>query len=359
MMGGKFSVDFLAPSGSGENTLVTCENGDFAADLEVARAVPRAAEFPRAARRAGGGRDARASTTIEALAELPRDRRRRDLEGDAGDEGRRHGRARARPRRRPARASEAGRGARRRLAARDRGRDPGGVRRRAAARSARSASRARSSPTRRSARASSSPARTATAGTCAASRPAATSRRASPTSACRSEGDRCPHCGGALQLPDGDRGRAHLQARHALLGAARARRSSTRTARRSRSSMGSYGIGPGRVMAAAVEQRHDEDGIRWPRVARAVRCARGRAAGGRGAGRAGGRERSSAAGPRRAARRPRAAGGGEVRRRRPDRASRSGSPSGKKTLEDGKVDVRDRATGRRDALTSPSWARRL
>jgi prolyl-tRNA synthetase len=46
MMGGSESVDFLAPSGSGENTLVTCENGDFAADLEVARAVPRAPELP-------------------------------------------------------------------------------------------------------------------------------------------------------------------------------------------------------------------------------------------------------------------------------------------------------------------------
>ena len=41
MMGGSESFDFLAPSGSGENTLVTCENGDFAADLEVARAIPR------------------------------------------------------------------------------------------------------------------------------------------------------------------------------------------------------------------------------------------------------------------------------------------------------------------------------
>jgi prolyl-tRNA synthetase len=30
--------------------------------------------------------------------------------------------------------------------------------------------------------------------------------------------------------------------------------------------MGSYGIGPGRVMAAAVEQHHDEDGIVWPRA---------------------------------------------------------------------------------------------
>jgi prolyl-tRNA synthetase len=46
IMGGKFSVDFLAPSGSGENTLVTCENGDSAADLEVARAIPRDASFP-------------------------------------------------------------------------------------------------------------------------------------------------------------------------------------------------------------------------------------------------------------------------------------------------------------------------
>jgi prolyl-tRNA synthetase len=46
MMGGKESVDFLAPSGSGENTLVTCERGDYAADLEIARGVPRPAAFP-------------------------------------------------------------------------------------------------------------------------------------------------------------------------------------------------------------------------------------------------------------------------------------------------------------------------
>jgi prolyl-tRNA synthetase len=46
MMGGKESFDFLAPSGSGENVLVTCERGDYAADLEIARAVPRAPQFP-------------------------------------------------------------------------------------------------------------------------------------------------------------------------------------------------------------------------------------------------------------------------------------------------------------------------
>jgi len=45
-MGGKFSIDFLAPSGSGENTLVRCENEDYAGDLEVAQAVPSAAVLP-------------------------------------------------------------------------------------------------------------------------------------------------------------------------------------------------------------------------------------------------------------------------------------------------------------------------
>jgi prolyl-tRNA synthetase len=46
IMGGKFSIDFLAPAGSGENTLVRCENGDYAGDLEVAQAVPPAAVLP-------------------------------------------------------------------------------------------------------------------------------------------------------------------------------------------------------------------------------------------------------------------------------------------------------------------------
>jgi prolyl-tRNA synthetase len=68
MMGGKESLDFLAPSGSGENTLVTCENGDYAADLEIARGIPRAPELPES-------HDAPKEvatpgvTTIEALAE--------------------------------------------------------------------------------------------------------------------------------------------------------------------------------------------------------------------------------------------------------------------------------------------------
>jgi prolyl-tRNA synthetase len=46
MMGGSESFDYLAPSGAGQNTLVTCENGDYAADLEIAHAVPRGPDFP-------------------------------------------------------------------------------------------------------------------------------------------------------------------------------------------------------------------------------------------------------------------------------------------------------------------------
>jgi prolyl-tRNA synthetase len=69
MMGGSASVDFLAPSGAGENTLVTCENGDYAADLEIARGVPRAPKFPERLD-APGEVETPGVTTIEALAEL-------------------------------------------------------------------------------------------------------------------------------------------------------------------------------------------------------------------------------------------------------------------------------------------------
>ena len=69
MMGGSGSIDFLAPSGSGENTLVMCERGDYAADLEIARGVPRPPEFP--ARLDAPEEIATPGvTTIEALADL-------------------------------------------------------------------------------------------------------------------------------------------------------------------------------------------------------------------------------------------------------------------------------------------------
>ena len=46
IMGGELTYDFLAPSGSGENTLVRCENGDYAADSEVARGIPKPPVLP-------------------------------------------------------------------------------------------------------------------------------------------------------------------------------------------------------------------------------------------------------------------------------------------------------------------------
>ena len=69
VMGGKESIDFLAPSGSGENTLVTCENGDYAADLEIARGIPRPAVMPER-REALEKVETPGVTTIEALAEF-------------------------------------------------------------------------------------------------------------------------------------------------------------------------------------------------------------------------------------------------------------------------------------------------
>jgi prolyl-tRNA synthetase len=69
MMGGSESLDYLAPSGSGENTLVTCENGDYAADLEIARGVPRAPAFP-ATLDAPEEVETPDTRTCEALAEL-------------------------------------------------------------------------------------------------------------------------------------------------------------------------------------------------------------------------------------------------------------------------------------------------
>jgi prolyl-tRNA synthetase len=69
IMGGRMSKDFLAPAGSGENVLVTCENGDYAADLEIARGIPRDPEF-------GESKDAPTEVetpgigTIESLADF-------------------------------------------------------------------------------------------------------------------------------------------------------------------------------------------------------------------------------------------------------------------------------------------------
>jgi prolyl-tRNA synthetase len=69
MMGGTESVDFLAPSGSGQNTLVRCENGDYDADIEIARTIPREPSFPPRLE-APEEIETPNTTTIEALAQL-------------------------------------------------------------------------------------------------------------------------------------------------------------------------------------------------------------------------------------------------------------------------------------------------
>jgi len=69
MMGGSESMDYLAPSATGENTLVTCERGDYAADLEIARGIPRAPQFPDALD-APEDVETPGATTIEDLAKM-------------------------------------------------------------------------------------------------------------------------------------------------------------------------------------------------------------------------------------------------------------------------------------------------
>jgi prolyl-tRNA synthetase len=77
------------------------------------------------------------------------------------------------------------------------------------------------------------------------------------------EGDRCPSCGGALRFQIAvEVGHIFkLGTRYSVpLGATFLDERGTEQPL----VMGSYGIGPGRIIAAAVEQNHDEHGIRWP-----------------------------------------------------------------------------------------------
>ncbi len=69
IMGGKESSGFLAPTESGENELMRCVNGDYFADIEAARGVPRAPEFPEPLA-APEEIETPGVTTIEQLAEM-------------------------------------------------------------------------------------------------------------------------------------------------------------------------------------------------------------------------------------------------------------------------------------------------
>ena len=68
-MGGRESSGFMAPAETGENTLVRCENGDYFADYDAAQGMPQAPEFPESLQRPKEV-ETPGVTTIEALAEF-------------------------------------------------------------------------------------------------------------------------------------------------------------------------------------------------------------------------------------------------------------------------------------------------
>jgi prolyl-tRNA synthetase len=68
-MGGRESSGFMAPAETGENILVRCENGDYYADYDAARGIPRAPKFPESLDKPEEV-ETPGATTIESLAEF-------------------------------------------------------------------------------------------------------------------------------------------------------------------------------------------------------------------------------------------------------------------------------------------------
>jgi prolyl-tRNA synthetase len=69
VMGGRESSGFMAPAESGENILMRCENGDYFADYDAARGIPRAPQFPESLEKPEEV-ETPGVTTIESLAEF-------------------------------------------------------------------------------------------------------------------------------------------------------------------------------------------------------------------------------------------------------------------------------------------------
>jgi prolyl-tRNA synthetase len=262
MMGGSESFDYLAPSGSGENTLVTCENGDYAADLEIARGIPRPPTFPPQLERPEEV-ETPGATTIEALAEF--------LTVDAAAT------SKAMPVTKPDatvvlalvrgddRLNEpklqAALGSDFRPATEDEireafGADPGSLGPIGFSGEVLADEALREGQFVAGANRTGWHLRGVQAG-----------RDFEPRFADireTREGDRCPFCGGALRL------QTAIEVGHIFklgskkyavpLGATFLDEDGIEKPL----VMGSYGIGPGRIMAAAVEQHHDENGIIWP-----------------------------------------------------------------------------------------------
>src|SRR4051812_47678536 len=262
MMGGTESIDFLAPSGSGENTLVTCENGDFAADLEVAHAVPRVPELPPPLD-APEEIETPGITTIESLAELlgidpaATSKAMPVVKEDGGTVV--LALVRGDDRLEPAKLAAALR-TDVRPATEDEiraafGADPGSLGPVGFAGEILADEALREGQYVAGANRTGRHLRGVEAG-----------RDFEPRFAdlrVPKEGDRCIECGGALRFQTaievghifklGTRYSVPLEARFL-----------DEDGTEKPLVMGSYGIGPGRIMAAAVEQRHDENGIKWP-----------------------------------------------------------------------------------------------
>jgi prolyl-tRNA synthetase len=262
MMGGSESVDFLAPSGSGENTLVTCENGDYAADLEVARGIPRAPEFPERLD-VPVEVETPGVTTIEALAELlgidaaatSKAMPVVDQDGTLvlalvrGDDRLEEAKTAAALGNgfRPATEDEIREGF---------GADPGSIGPVGFTGPILADETLREGQFVVGANRTGRHLRGAEHGRDFEARFADIREPR--------EGDTCPKCGGRLRF------QTALEVGHIFkLGTRYSEPLGARFLDEDGVErplvMGSYGIGPGRIMAAAVEQRHDEDGIVWPR----------------------------------------------------------------------------------------------
>ena len=260
MMGGSASMDFLAP-GDGSNTLVTCERGDYAADLEVARGIPRVPEFP-ASLDAPEEVATPGVATIEAVAELL------DVDDAATSkampvvaDGRVVlGLVRGDDRLDEVKMVEA-LGEAFRPATEDEireafGADPGSIGPVGVAVEVVADEALREGQFVAGANKSGHHLRGVQAGRDFEAR-FANIREVR-------EGDTCPNCGGKLRL------QAAIEVGHIFKLETRYTKPLGATfldedGKEKLLVMGSYGIGPARTMAAIVEQHHDEDGIRWPR----------------------------------------------------------------------------------------------
>jgi prolyl-tRNA synthetase len=261
MMGGSESIDYLAPSGSGENTLVTCERGDYAADLEVARGVPRPPDFPERLDRPTEI-ETPGATTIEALASflgidaaatskampVTKDDGAVVLALVRGDD-------RLNEAKLEAALGESFRPSTEDEIRRAFGADPGSLGPIGFAGDVIADETLREGQFVAGANRTGWHLRGVEAG-----------RDFQPRFADlreTTEGDACPRCGGALHLQTAiEVGHIFKLGTHYSVPLGATFLDEDGKARPL--VMGSYGIGPGRIIAAAVEQNHDENGIRWP-----------------------------------------------------------------------------------------------